>query len=1349
MSKYCVTVPRIRNKNNELVDSRLYKDLLSYTNTRDQATKLYLKVTSEEFQKTFDNIKYDENGEPTSEYLIKELGVDNYISTENIIRKESKDIGAIDSKGNMIDYEDNISNRKDLSYKTIAFNNRNPFNNELIAVIKPNEKQNGMNIVIERINESNQELAEQIEYSHNLTQRLEDVLNDWGISVGVLTALDKAKGVNGIADFSNMKQTAEGLIELIRISDDKIGLESLPEETAHIVVEAMKDSDLMDRLLNNISQKNLVKQILGDTYDRYNDIYQGDSEKLVKEAAAKLIAEHMLKGQEINQTTPERNLLQRVINYFKNIFKKFSPNSIRNEMLEADKNASELAKKILNKETQVDLDLLNISGSSEYYNVKTSNDKSKALLEEMVTNSMKRLQIYQKKNPNSAFNDKGAALLNNLAQDLENNNIKNGIAKYIDYALNNLSLVDKKLDIIDGDSGLGLNQKAQIILEAMDFVRSFESIAESMEYAKQTDPGFFDDSNEGIKEIMDNYDKVIGIVNKLNTKFLTKSIPIYQEVLRPYIGEGFEIPMGRYKGDMVDMNEVTYKANRDISMFERFLDSIVDSSDYALKALGTVYMKQNEKGRLRTVEHVQQLKAAGLKLEQAGIKNTNWMIEQDSEGNYGYNFISEYNFTQFYQDRNKAREKRDSLIEENEDNRELAEREYNDWLTENSNIVEGKTVPNEHYVNPEFRKIMNPQTEEDAAKKEYYDTIIDMKISLEESFPERLRNSNRRVFLRKGTWERIKDYNNPSDILEISKTALQDTFMERSDDVEMRNKHTLVDFDNNEVMSLPLFYLNKAKGEDINDYATDVTSSMIVYADMANNYKSFSDIVHIMELSKFVLGQREVTQTRGKKILTQALKVLGKEQEIDFTGKGTESNMYKRYEEFLKMQLYNKTTKDSGSLGKVNINKTVGFLMLLTSVKALGINVLQGVANIMTGHVQGIIEGAANEHFSVGDLYKADATYFKNILPFISNIGNRAHTDKLSLWNEKFNTMQDHEAEVRYNEFYKKNWFSRFMNSSTLFMISSMGEHWLQTRSSLALAKNLKLVDIDGSEINLWEAMEPVPIDPDNIKLGMTLELKEGVTKQDGSDFTEQDIIDFGLKVKNINRAKDGTYNKTDANVLSAYALGRMALQFRKWMRDYYMKRYSRAKQNYETGVWEEGYYRALGRLVNNIYRDAKNLEFNLALRYDELNDTEKGNVKRAITDMGITLLLRSLIKGLFSGDDDDDESLPWQFFEYWTRRLLLETGSYTPISLPNEGLELIASPAASFNTAQNVADLFGLFNYENYEFINGEDAIIQSGRYRGKSKAERLILRSPFVPVYDNIQKAMAPKENMGFFNK
>lgn len=181
-----------------------------------------------------------------------------------------------------------------------------------------------------------------MEYNENLNNRLRSILESHGIGIGALTDLEKRMGINGVTDFDVARNAANGLVEMIRLANGIQGEKALPEEFAHFAIEAMGDNPLINRLINNISSNGLIKEIIGEDYDAYDTLYHGDRAKLAKEAAGKLLAKHLLQGENI-PSAPYKNLLQRIIQAVKDLFKNISASPIQRAMREADKNFGSLA----------------------------------------------------------------------------------------------------------------------------------------------------------------------------------------------------------------------------------------------------------------------------------------------------------------------------------------------------------------------------------------------------------------------------------------------------------------------------------------------------------------------------------------------------------------------------------------------------------------------------------------------------------------------------------------------------------------------------------------------------------------------------------------------------------------------------------------------------------------------------------------------------------------------------------------------------------------------------------------------------------------------------------------------
>lgn len=1351
MARSCAIIPKVKNNKGQIVDSKLFKGLLSYaSNNRREAVRLYLITKADSFIKDWNpRLDLDENGEPTLRSLLKNTDFSKVIPESKILERLNREIGYYKGGTNNPSLSvDNDTNYDNLINKAISFNRNSEFSDDYVANIYrvKDDKSNKMllGIKVERRNRENSKLASDMEYNENINRRLIGILESHGVTIGALTDLERRMGINGVADFSVARKAAGGLIEMIRLAKGSRGREALPEEFAHFAIEAMGDNPLINRLINNIATHNLAQEIIGEDYDTYDSLYDGDKTKLAKEAAGKLLAKHLLEDREI-PSKPYRNLLSRVIQAVKNFFKNISADSIQRALIDADRGFGNIARDILNGSLDDAIDINNITSDNLYYNTVDRVERDKRLLQKIIDNESKRLKIYEKRNPNSKFDENQQQLIDDLTSKLNDSSEIEGIYEFVSDALEELNKVSRRLASIESDKGAGINEKASVLRDVRNYLNSYSHIIEDIRDALLDEEKLEDNRyGERIRVALDNTYTLLG---NLYSEYNKAAMPLFIDFIRPFIGKNITIPFGKYKGKVMTAEDLIKKADKDISFFDRWLDSMADSSDYMLKIMDQAVKRSKENARLDTINIMKELQAATLKLEKQGIKNTDWMFEKDEKGNLTGNYITEINrglFATNYKNMlNNLKEKYGANPIGDDANKYAEERRR--WFRDNMETVDGKRQPKMSiYGNKDYENLS-------AAQKEYYNKIMDIKAKLDSLIPDKYTRLNKAVRIRKDLLERVKSSDSvKSGGIQIWE-AIKDEFIRRSDDTDFGERATIKDFENREVQTLPIYYTKLKKGESPNDLSTDIVSTLTAYAAMANNFHEMNRIIDVLELGRDILRKRKIEQTSGGNPLVEKFAILGKKIESTLTKSGDETRFMQRLNDFFSMQVYGRYMADEGTFGntKIDKGKVANFINRVTSLNTLAINVLSGISNVATGTVMMRIESFAGEFYNESNTLHADREYGKALPEYLAEIGNRVKTSKLALWDELFDVMQEYDTEIKEVNFDRKTWFSRMFGTSALFLMNNAGEHWMQNRTSLALADAYKMRSPEGKIVSLWDAMEVVPIDGSNKKLGAKLQVKEGYTKEDGSEFTRDDIIAFSRKSAAINQRMHGIYNKADANAIQRLAVGRMGIMFRKWIKPSLNRRFKSASYNYDLQAWTEGYYNTTERFLLQIAKELRNGQFTLAADWKNLTPTEKANIKRAATEVGHFLAV-ALVLGLMDWSDDKDR--PWlvQMAEYQARRLYTELGVMIPgPQMIGEGLRIANSPAAGINTLEDALNLVGLMNPFNYEVFAGEDAIIQSGRYKGESKATRLFFESPLVPMSKTLYRGLNPETAIPFYKQ
>ena len=134
-------------------------------------------------------------------------------------------------------------------------------------------------------------------------------------SIGV-----KVQIVNEIRDANGkpIKAAAKAdmINKIVQVVQGKVGIDTLPEEAAHFFVELLEaaGNPLFQSMMNNIDKYTVYDDVINN--ETYQKLYNGDLNRLKKEAIGKLIAQQIVKNKQ-GKDTPAQ--LKRAQNWFDKI----------------------------------------------------------------------------------------------------------------------------------------------------------------------------------------------------------------------------------------------------------------------------------------------------------------------------------------------------------------------------------------------------------------------------------------------------------------------------------------------------------------------------------------------------------------------------------------------------------------------------------------------------------------------------------------------------------------------------------------------------------------------------------------------------------------------------------------------------------------------------------------------------------------------------------------------------------------------------------------------------------------------------------------------------------------------
>ena len=1161
----------------------------------------------------------------------------------------------------------------------------------------------------------------------SLNAKIREILREKGVAVGALSELEARMSLAGVTDFDTAMVSAEGLLEMIRIAEGYLGETALPEEFAHFGIELIGHGNpLVKRLIDVLDNNDdALREAFGDEYEDYVNAYANDREKLVTEAAGKLVAKQMFRQEEI-QTSPVRRILSRVIDAIKSFLRLFRKDEIRNAINEANDVASKIGRELLGGRILDDRTLQDINRDGQLYakvkKVQKNLDGKEDILHRILKNEIKRLDILRRRI--GYDKEKMKASKSIAAVELQIQKLENSIKNYktedaiITYMNDSLDFLNKTQEKLTGDIDSG-KFKANEICRKLNMVRDtlygFSAVLDDV--SKAIAEGEVKDS-VGLSQAIN---ETAGVLRRFFEYYNMQAMHYFKEMLSNVYGEhGITIDVGKEKGRVISIDEMAHRADKDISLASRWFHAIADCNDYALNAIDDLTRNAKYKARSRTLSIKPRIEKAYAELiKQTGSSDQSWMfVWKRYDGG--------------------------KWCDGKQDDGKL--HKYGEYITEDQAKELG------------------------AAKYNFYKTMMEIKKDADGYLPDSLTDDRKIVMLRKYTWDRVKESEGiKNKTLEVWE-GVRNSVLDTSDSIDYDNYEIRVDFEGNQVDMLPVNYLAKGKNESYDDMIDDVATSILAYAGMAYEYGELNNVIGILENAKYMSSQREIGQRAGKKTKRETIETESAIFHNLFTKKQAETNIAAALEDFFQMHIYGHIQANEGTVGntKISKRKAVDTLNAITSYSQMAINIPQRIANVSVGVTQILFETVGAKSFSIADTKWALGLYMKESGDRIAETGKTDYDNKLSLWLDKFDVHQDNGRRYK-NLNYKKSRLSKIFNSSLLYAGLTMGEDLLASTTALSVARNFKMKGSHGEDANLWDAYEVKYTDSVN-KIGAYLQLRDGFRKADGTPLTQDDEIKFAKAVAGLNFELQGIYNLDDRSAVQQYALGALLIMYRKWIAPSLKRRYAGVHYNALKGRHEEGYHSTMFRLLHdivvstkeqvseeesaknilNIIDDMKALRTSIAINWNKMNDYEKSNVHRSMIELAtvVGLYLACALLGKIPPpefeDDDRGKALKWwdQTVMSQMLRLRTEIGAMAPTPmLVDEAMHILKSPFAAIEPLTNTINAFQLLVPSNYM----QD--IKSGRYRGHKKAYKYFRELPVISMFKKVDNFIDPEPLINYY--
>lgn len=639
-------------------------------------------------------------------------------------------------------------------------------------------------------------------------------------------------------------------------------------------------------------------------------------------------------------------------------------------------------------------------------------------------------------------------------------------------------------------------------------------------------------------------------------------------------------------------------------------------------------------------------------------------------------------------------------------------------------------IPNpELYDNSaNYRKITS-----DSNLKKLYDKLVDvMELSNSKIQFLKYENKYRLPQIEGGAWTQIRSKDN---ILKGLAYAIEDTYTVKDDD----NAYMLENAkrsDGSLVKLIPTRYIKMLSNPDA--LTNDIVGSVIAYYKMAENYEQMSEIAPELEVALDFVSRTDFTDKKGGRI------------------QGLESKTYDKLKSVLDQLVYgmekNALELDiplpKGKHVTVSIGKLADNLAAYTRIQGIAQNMNVILTGLITNKIQNRLEAISGIYFGNKELAQATKLIIPSYANAIKNIGHSNNKDKVLCYMEYLGVVRENAQ-----TFSKLNQsrFLRALNQHFWYFGHEMSDYVTKGKMALAIGLYYKYDPESGKFLNKNEFLRRFKSKKEGNAKWNTLsvtfydafEVKNNklvIKPEYAKSLDEATINKVRNTAKQVGTRIDTQLTDLDRSKLHATVIGQLLLIFRNFILVNLQTKFLTKRQfNYSTGMWSEAQVPAAVKYVYRHYFNQNKIDQLKELyqnHYDELDDFEKGCLKRVTYEVLFSTVGFMIISSLVRAMADDDKRNWWkQEAAYLTLRASLETrGNILPIEVIN----LLNTPTAAWSTLRYWGDLTTMM-------LNDPTQEIKKGPYKGMNRFQRSLIKA--TPLR-SIWEAQDPRSKMEYYD-
>lgn len=655
---------------------------------------------------------------------------------------------------------------------------------------------------------------------------------------------------------------------------------------------------------------------------------------------------------------------------------------------------------------------------------------------------------------------------------------------------------------------------------------------------------------------------------------------------------------------------------------------------------------------------------------------------------------------------------------ENEQDKIKAFQAYQEWYTENTVYDEKlkQRIPHPKWKND--LSTLSPK------EKEYLDYVMNLAQETNKLYDIDYKSLKKTTLfadyyklpsVRKETITTIKSG-------ELGQTAVEwykEKFTKQSDDTEFGenlnpNEDTYkvyTDLAGKEINYIPIHYRQQI---DKKHQSIDLATIYSLEFQNATKFKEKNQVANDLVMFKEVIQEGKFTKKVG--FGARVISSVYDKNNLPIEYSKEDVNLIKMLDTVLKTRLYDKTSEYAGKIAGQDVNKLESFVRSTVSGSSMALNLIGAPANWITGKNQSFLEVVRDPNLKKSNLLKAEKYYTSNIGGMMDDLGRNVYKSLPNQLLLSFGGLVS--SQMLQNSFEKGKALSLLSHGKPLYFFQEAPEHHIQAVHTMTILDSAKILDKDGNYLdkdgNITSKETAVSLlDISVLEDGiLTTSIKTPfyTTLDRLNEYNKEGKGNVRSYIQSSLIKSQGNYGTEYTAELQRKFYGKALFHFKKHVISPTLSRWrgiatnlsedeSKIILNYDYDLQrpDEGNYVTTLRFIKNVFLPKlKGLQMSLLQEnWREMDDWEKANIKRTLTEVSMALAMMSLAM-LFAGaakaKGGDDDAL-WYAASVF-RRLQSEQTQYFDVT---ETWRIANNPISTLNLLQDTASFgsatLNLFN--------------------------------------------------------